>query len=97
MTIKEMVKKVEAYNDVAEVIRGTKLELRMCVGFSMSTKVSNLSELRKYMKREFIDELTSAILDRNDYEFDETKEITYIDFLCRESTEKVSFDLCAVW
>ena len=79
MTIKEMLKKVEAYNEVAEIAGTDKIELRFSCGYACSEKVKDMKSFRKYIKDEYIDCFAEAILNKTDWAFDEDREIAVVD------------------
>ena len=78
MTIKEMIKKVDSYNEVARVIGGRELKLTMYyylgIGSisSIKTDVADIKALRKWCNYEMIEEVANAILSGN-YEFETRK------------------------
>lgn len=76
MTIKEMLKKVEAHNEVAELVGNHKAVLVMGDEFSSRTEVQNMKAFRKFVKEEFIEEMAEAILNSKNYEFNETLFVT---------------------
>lgn len=69
MTIKEMLKKIENYNEMAEIVGGEKLELRMVFEYGLSDEVKSYKEFSKYIRDEFIDEIAKPILEYKGYEF----------------------------
>lgn len=70
MTIKEMLKKVETYNEVAEMLGTEKAELRFVIdGWMLSEKVEDYKSFAKYVRHELIDEIADSVLKCNEYEF----------------------------
>lgn len=76
MTIKEMLKAVETYNEVAELVGSQKAVLVMGDEFSSRTEVHNMKAFRKLVKEEYIEEMAEAILNSKNYEFNETLFVT---------------------
>lgn len=75
MTINEMFKKVEAYNEVAELIGSHKAVLVM-EDDSFRADVQNMKAFRKFVKDEYIEEMAEAILNSKNYEFNKTLFVT---------------------
>lgn len=77
MTIREIFKKINTYNEVAEMIRDYtgKLIVKASFGFGCSYYCKSFNEFKKVAKREFITEAYDAILERDDYTLGEEKEI----------------------
>lgn len=96
MTIKEMCKKIDGYNDIARVIRQDQVELRICVGYHTSVKVDSYKQLAKYLRYEYITEMANAIL-AGDYEFCTETEISIVDVFGDTLTEKVEFIAVTRW
>lgn len=84
MTIKEMIKKVDSYNEVARAIRGQELKLTMYnylfLGSSCGTHVdvTDIKTLRKWLKHENIEEVAEAILTEGGYEFETRKPFSVV-------------------
>lgn len=75
MTINEMLKKVEAHNEVAELVGNHKAVLVM-EDESFRAEVHNMKAFRKLVKEEYIEEMAEAILNSKNYEFNETLFVT---------------------
>lgn len=69
MTIKEMLKKVEIYNEVAEQLGNQKAELRFVEGYGLSDPVGSFATFRKYIKETYIKTVAEDILKYDGYEF----------------------------
>ena len=70
MTIKEMLKKVEAYNEVAEMLGTEKAVLRVIFdGFGLSEEVKDAKSFKSFVKETYIPEIASVVLKCEDYEF----------------------------
>ena len=78
MTIKEMLKKVEAHNEVAELVGNHKAVLVMeDKSFRAEVKsLKSFQKLVKLIKDEYIDEMAEAILNCKKYEFNKTLFVT---------------------
>lgn len=79
MTIKEMFKKVEAYNEVAELIGSNKAVLEITLDVHFSEKFSTYKEFKAYIKREWIDELAKAVEGYDKYEYETPLFFPYTD------------------
>lgn len=75
MTINEMLKKVEAHNEVAELVGNHKAVLVM-EDDSFRAEVQNMKAFRKLVKDEYIEEMAEAILNSKNYKFNETLFVT---------------------
>ena len=91
MTIKEMLKKIEAYNEVAEMLGTERAELRFVIdGWMLSEKVEDYKSFVKYVRHELIDEIASLILKCNEYEFHKVQKFEiegYFGGIIRNSIE----------
>lgn len=77
MTIKEMFKKVEAYNEVAEIIGNNKVEIHFTEGFQ-TIRAESLKEFRKQITKIYAGFAAEPIL-KGDYKLYETNTITVED------------------
>lgn len=84
MTLKELFKKVEAYNEIAEMMHSRKAKIHfymrasgcnICFGESFES----FESLRKYIRNEYLKEMADAVLKCSDWELDQEMEITYTD------------------
>ena len=77
MTLREMFKKVEAYNEIAALMRTeeAKINLVECDGCYFGETFSDYKSLTRYVKTEFIKELADLVLKCDQYEFD--KEVNF--------------------
>ena len=78
MTLKEMFKKIEGYNQIAEIMGTDKIYLGFNINAS-DERFTNLKDLKKWVNEEFIEELASVVLNFDQYEFDTDRamEFTY--------------------
>lgn len=74
MKIKEMIKKVEAYNEIAEITGGQKMVLHF---YEMTTteKATEYKQISKFIRETYIKIVADAILD-GEYDFETDKVIT---------------------
>ena len=87
MTLQEMIKKIEVYNEVAYVLGYRKQALEIndysegCSCRMFSVKATSYKELKKALKAEYIDEYVTEIITRDDYEFDTGRNVgrSYIE------------------
>lgn len=91
MKIKELFKKVEAYNEVAELMHTNKAKIQFGEVF-YSERFEHYSDFCKYVKREYIKEVAEKILNADNVEFDSEIVIEYgTDIIAGSS--KFSIDL----
>lgn len=86
MTMRELFKKVETYNEVAEMIDipyQAKLIFSIDDGREHSIvdrkSYSTYKEFRRYFKQEIIDEITNFVLNSNDFDLGKATELRYTD------------------
>lgn len=91
MKIKEMIKKIDTFNEIAEMIGNEKAELRCTIGYGFSFIVSNEKSFKKQIREEYIPEMAKAILDCAEYEFNKDVVIELTDVWGDVLTEKVRF------
>ena len=92
MTYKEMVKKINTYNEIAEMIGNEKAELRVQFdGYGYSEKVEDAKSFRKLITENYIDCCAKAILNYSEYEFNKQAELSCTDSCGTEFTVKIEF------
>lgn len=87
MTLLEMIKKIEVYNEVAFVLGERRKALEIndysegCSCRMFSVKATSYKELKKALKAEYIDEFVTEIITRDNYEFDTGRNVgrSYIE------------------
>ena len=79
MTVKEMFKKIENYNEVADLMRTNKEKIELSYEKYFAESFTNYQEFRKYVKREFINPIPEKILNDTDFNFDETRHFVLTD------------------
>ncbi len=70
MTIKEMFKKIETYNEIAEMVKTEKLRIYVNIGHFHSIGFSDFNSFKKYIRNEYIREVEEAILKYDGYAFE---------------------------
>jgi len=97
MTIKEMFKKVETYNEVAELMRETKAKIYFASGnyHYSGESFTDYNSFRKWIKKEYIKEVAEIILKDDSWEFDGERELTWTDFFGAEHTMNYVAELVA--
>ena len=93
MTIKEMLKKVEIYNEVADNFGTEKAELWVNIGYYGSVSVKDYRSFKDYLNRTYIKTVAGAILCYSEYEFDKEYIFEVPGFYGDTFTEKVEFYL----
>lgn len=80
MTLKEMFKKVEAYNEIADMMKTDKAQIYFhdCSGCcSFGEHFTSFKELRKYIKNEYMPEIAEKLLEADNWELDGEVEIEW--------------------
>ena len=91
MKIRDIFKKVETYNEVAEIMQTTKAEVSFGE-FYHSERFDNYEDFRKYVRREYITEFADKVLKFEEWEIDSEKEIEWSG-----GTSKLSLDIVSKW
>ena len=96
MTLKEIFKKVETYNEIAELMLSQKARVHYydCSCFS-GEHFTDYKSLAKYIKREYFKDCADMILKADDYEIDGRKEINWIDYFGDEHKFEIVVELTA--
>ncbi len=79
MTIKEMFKKIEAYNEVAEIMRTDKARLSFTYDSHWGEKFDSFQSFRKWIRRELAKEIADFVLSSNEFEMDKEIEFRFTD------------------
>ena len=97
MKIQDMFKKVESYNEIAEVLGNKKVYINFVdsVGYNVYTveKLETYKEAVKHIRNEYVKEVAEALL-HLDYEFNKERQIGWIDAFGTAHDVQVSFELC---
>ena len=99
MTLKEMFKKVEAYNEIATMMGSRKAKISFYMKASgcnirFGESFDSFDSLRKYARSEYLKELADAVLKFDSWEMDTEVEISYKDHF-GSHTDTFSVDLVA--
>ena len=97
MKIADMIKKIDTYNEISEMIRRPKVELRFSARFGQSVTVTDMKSFRKYIRSEYIDCVANAILNYDGYNLYEDATITTVDYFGDELHEEVEFTCPELW
>ena len=89
MTIKEMFKKIETYNEVAEMVRTEKLKVEVTVDSFFGDSFNDFNSFKKYIKANWIKEAVDAMLKCSELEFDTEYELKYNGRFGEEMTMKI--------
>lgn len=93
MTVKEMVNKMNTYNEIADMVNGEHLDLGFRMRFSNIDALGiqeDFKAFKKYLNKELIKSVVDAILN-GDFTIGEDKDITVTDSMGDEITETVTF------
>lgn len=98
MTVKELIKKVEVYNEVAEHVNGRTAELRVLIGdFAvLSETVGDWKHFRSYVTDMYIGCVAEKILEGKEYDFNKPVTVTCVDKFGDELHETIEFVLWSV-
>lgn len=85
MTLKKLFEKVEAYNEIAEMMHSRKAKIHFFMRDSgcniyFGESFDSFESLRKYIRHEYTKELADAVLKCSDWELDKETEISYTDY-----------------
>lgn len=91
MTVREMIKKVEAHNKLSEELG---LESRAALYFNCglhSERIYGWKDFKDYINTEWIDVLAKVFLECKDYGFNEVTDITAVDAWGYKFNEQIEF------
>ena len=92
MTVKEMIKKVNKYNELSEEFNcGSKAVLVCNIGWADVHPVESWKEFKKHVNNEYIPCVAQAILECDRYEFSGDTTIEVVDGWGYKFTEEVTF------
>lgn len=74
MKIKDMIKKVETYNEVSEIVHGEKMTLTFHE-FTTNEKITDYKQFSKFIRKTYLNIVADAILG-GEYEFDTDTALT---------------------
>lgn len=96
MTLKEIFKKVETYNEIAELMLSQKARVHFwdCGCFSGDC-FTDYKSLAKYIRREYFKPVADEILSAADYEIDGEKVIEWVDNFGSRYTLTIVVELVA--
>ena len=95
MKIAEMIRKIDTYNEIAEMIHQPKMELRFYVRFGLSVPVRSMKDFRRYVRDEYISCMADAILAYDGYSFDEEAIVQCTDKFGDDLHEEITFEVSA--
>ena len=90
MTIKEMFKKIENYNEIAEMVNTEKLRIHVTVGYETNC-FDDFKSFRKFTKREYANGLVKILTEYQEFTFGETQKLAFTCYGC-EITEDVEIN-----
>lgn len=99
MTINEMLKKVDTYNEMSEML-GVRFNQKVQLVMIDSTIISetytatDMKSFRKAVKETYIDRCAKAILEYKDYEFNTPVTLETIDAFGCKQTMQIEFTVC---
>ena len=70
MTIKQLFKKVEAYNEIARKIGAHEIEVKVSFDYFWSENFSTFKSFKKYLDKEIAEEMAEMLLASKDFEID---------------------------
>lgn len=97
MTCKEIFKKVEIYNEIADTMYSQRARIyfydKSCFSGEYFTDYKSFS---KYIRREYYKDVADVILKADDFIIDYDKTISWIDYFGHEQTFTVSLETVAI-
>ena len=98
MTLKEMFKKVDTYNEVVEFLTGPKVKILFQYGdrWSDAHSFEDYKSLTKYIKREYIEELAELMLKADAWEFGKVTEFCWVDCFGDKHTTYLTVEIVEV-
>lgn len=81
MTLKELFKKVEAYNEIAALMGTTPARIFFNTDpqFGFGEYFENFTDMKKYIKEEYIDPLADMVLKYKEWDFDKQADFLWTD------------------
>ena len=95
MTLKDMIEKIENYNEIARVTRQNQMELTIGE-YHFQERFSNAEEMVKRINDTYIDEAAKAILEYPYFEFEREHKIPWIDFFGNKNEMLITCDIIAM-
>ena len=92
MTIKEMFRKIETYNDIAKLVGTDQIKITITVDTFYIESFQYFADFRKWLKKEWISEMGEAFLKYADFEFNAEHLIEYEDIFGDELLNHVEID-----
>jgi len=89
MKMKDMFKKIETYNEIAEIMLTQKAKIMFGEKWCYET-FNSYNEFKKYVRNEYIKEVADMILNSEDWEIDDEVEIVWSDGTSKFFSEIVS-------
>jgi hypothetical protein len=97
MTIKEMIKKVNTYNEVAEIAGTDKMILQLETGAGYHCNILNYKSFKNWIRELYVPCVAEQVLNCATYEFDTYTELRCTDSLGSTFVEYVTPQLKAFW
>ena len=96
MTLREMFKKVEAYNEIAVLMRTQEAKISFVDrGCHFGEDFEDFKSLNKYVKTEYIKELAELVLKSDEWEFDKEINFVWTDYFGDKHTTTLAAELVA--
>ena len=94
MTLKDMMKKVETYNEIADLMGTQKAALAFADTYR-TERFLCYSDLWKYIRRKYLKEVADLILKDDTWGIDEDTTLIWKDAFSKEHTFKINTTLVA--
>lgn len=91
MKIKDMIKKIDAYNEVAEILGRDTIKLHCTIGYGYEIPFDDFKSLKKNLNWHLIAPLAKAIIEFDGYELNKETEFKITDEWGTDIIEKVEF------
>lgn len=93
MTAKELFKKVETYNEVAEIMQVQKARIYFTYGFCSGEHFRTFADFRKYVRAEFFKDVADMILKCDEWEDQKNVEMERVDKFGDKETMVYSLEI----
>lgn len=97
MTMKEMFKKVETYNEIADMMCSRKANICFSDNTFTAECFEDYNSFRKFIKREYTAEVADKILKANSWEIDGKMTIEWVDCFGTTQVINCEAELTARW
>ena len=73
MTIRNLFKRVQEYNEIADLLKTGKADIYFNEGLGFGNHFKTYKEFSKFIRAEFVNEVVKVILENDEYTVDQTE------------------------